>query len=382
MKSHQVHLRSKGLAESSLQAFVELKPQVILGFGDISWVMDSNFMKALRQHLPIESGFLGCSTAGEITNQGLFDHSFVLTGIRFQAPDSKVQVVSQSIGENQHLSGRQMGEQLKSSDLRGIFLMAPGLAMQGSPFLNGLKEIVGEPVVVTGGLAGDNGKFKQTATFLEDQVFESRAVAVGFYGPKIEVKHGVRAGFRSFGGVRQITRARNHFVYEIDGRPALEVYKEALGKHSDNLPQIGLMFPLAVLNNQKSETGLIRGVLNVDEREDSLFLGGDVKDGTFFKLMRAENQSLIAGAQEAARDAALGVPSQSFALMVSCIARRFVMGEAVDDEIEAALLQMKSCENIAGFYAYGEFGPFFTQGDCQLHNQTMTIGLISEKSVA
>ena len=54
------------------------------------------------------------------------------------------------------------------------------------------------------------------------------------------------------------------------------------------------------------------------------------------------------------------------------------MGDAIDDELEAVTAELKHCADCTGFYAYGEFGPFFTSGDCQLHNQTMSVTVLSE----
>lgn len=377
MQTAQVHLRKKDMSQSDIQSLIELNPNLVIAFGDVDWISDQVFMEDLRGKLG-KVEFVGCSTSGEISNKGLFDGSMVLTAIKFDSVSSKVKSIVQKVGTDQLQTGRDLGKAANGQDLVAIFLLAPGLTVQGSSLLHGLKEIIEQVPMVSGGLAGDNGKFKRTVVFKDDKVFDDHVVAVAFYGARLKMKHSARAGFRSFGGVRQITKAKENIVFEIDNEPALKVYKQLLGKHAEELPATGLMFPFAMLNNQLSETGLIRAVLNIDEPAQSLVLAGDVQSGTFFKLMRGENQSLIAGAKEAAEVVAADVPPNSLAFLVSCIARRMVMGEAVEDEIEAAIGELSNCKNVAGFYAYGEFGPFFTQGDCQLHNQTMTISILSE----
>lgn len=87
-----------------------------------------------------------------------------------------------------------------------------------------------------------------------------------------------------------ITRAQGSTVFEIDGRPALKVYKEALGEHAEKLPINGLMFPLAVLNDTHDETGLIRTVFTVDETNQSIILAGDIAANTKIKFMRGGNE--------------------------------------------------------------------------------------------
>ncbi len=378
MKTVQVHLRKKNFNQETLKPVLDLKPNVVIAFANIEWANDPQLLKELKQHLPgIE--IVGCSTAGEISNVGLFEKSMVLTAIRFESSSSKVQIMNEKVSADQRQSGRNLGQKLKDKNLRGLFLFAPGVTVQGSALLHGVKEAVGPDALLLGGLAGDSGKFVKTAVFHNDQTYSDHIIGLGFYGENIDFSHSSKAGFRSFGGVRQITKANDHIVFEIDGQPALKVYKESLGKHADDLPSTGLMFPLALLNNQQSETGLIRAVLGVNEADQSINLAGDVDSGTFFKLMRAENQSLIGGAQGAAEKVSKNATSDSIGILISCVARRMVMGDAVEDEIDAALAELKNCQNVAGFYAYGEFGPFFSLVDCQLHNQTMTVNVISER---
>ncbi len=378
MKSVQVHLRKKDLTNNILQPLIDLKPHVVIAFADIEWANDGDFLQRLRTAL---SGVevVGCSTAGEISNKGLFDKSMVLTGIRFDSADSKVRIFEEVVIADQAETGRKLGKQLAAEDLRGVFLFAPGIAIQGSSLLKGLKSVIDESTLVVGGLAGDSGKFKSTAVFHNEKSFNDKVLGLAFYGKDLELRHTAKAGFSSFGGVRQITKAQEHIVFEIDGQPALKIYKEALGKHANDLPSTGLMFPLAVLDNQQSETGLIRAVLGVDEAAQSLFLAGDVEANTFFKLMRAENKGLIAAAGKAAQNVNKNAVEGSLGFLVSCVARRMVMGEAIEDEIEAAISELSDCTNVSGFYAYGEFGPFFTAGDCQLHNQTMSVTVLSER---
>ncbi len=378
MKTVQVHLRKKSFSQEMLKPILDLQPTVVIAFANIEWASDDLLLKELKRHMPgVE--IVGCSTAGEISNDGLFEKSMVLTAIRFEANTSKIRIMIEKVSPDQKQSGRNLGQKLADNSLRGLFLFAPGVTVQGSALLHGVKETIGPDALLLGGLAGDSGKFVKTAVFYNDQSYSDHCVGLGFYGDQIDFHHSSQAGFRSFGGVRQITKADDHIVHEIDGQPALKVYKESLGKHAEELPSTGLMFPLALLNNQLSETGLIRAVLGVNDADQSIHLAGDVASGTFFKLMRAENQSLIGGAQGAAEKLNKNATSNSIGFLISCVARRMVMGDAVEDEIDAAIAEIKDCQNISGFYAYGEFGPFFSLVDCQLHNQTMTVNLISER---
>ena len=62
-----------------------------------------------------------------------------------------------------------------------------------------------------------------------------------------------------------------------------------------------------------------------------------------------------------------------FALLVSCVGRKLILGPRIEEEVEAVIESLGPDTTIAGFYSYGEISPFNQGGDCRLHNQTMTI---------
>jgi hypothetical protein len=66
------------------------------------------------------------------------------------------------------------------------------------------------------------------------------------------------------------------------------------------------------------------------------------------------------------------------ALVVSCIGRKVVMNQRAEEEIELVNEIIGDQAAIAGFYSYGEIAPFHDSRECELHNQTMTLTLISE----
>ena len=65
---------------------------------------------------------------------------------------------------------------------------------------------------------------------------------VGLYGERLKVGYGTRGGWDSFGPVRLVTKAENNVLYELDGRPALDIYKNYLGEQAEDLPASGLLF--------------------------------------------------------------------------------------------------------------------------------------------
>jgi hypothetical protein len=218
---------------------------------------------------------------------------------------------------------------------------------------------------------------------LKDRTPQSGYVtAVGFYGDHIRLGHGSKGGWDKFGPERQVTKSIGNVLYELDGRPALGLYKEYLGDRASGLPATGLLFPLAIRTSQAEGKVLVRTILAVDEATQSMTFAGDIPEGVFAQLMRANFDRLIQGASEAATltfDHHNGSYSDSptLSIAISCVGRRLVLGERTEEEIEATLEILPKGSRQIGFYSYGEISPY-KSGACDLHNQTMTLTTIAE----
>ena len=68
-------------------------------------------------------------------------------------------------------------------------------------------------------------------------------------------------------------------LYELDGRPALALYKEYLGDRASGLPATALLFPLAVRSDRSATRRTVRTILGIDEEQQSMTFAGDVPEG-------------------------------------------------------------------------------------------------------
>jgi len=378
MKTKQLTLKVKDLNSASVGEISTIQPQIGFIFAAVDAFQNAKFIKQLTSDS--QTKWVGCSTAGEVSQKGVTDDTAILTGIHFDNSKSKFKIATATISnaDESEKAGRLLADQLVSSDLRSMIVISPGVTVNGSQLTQGITTVVGSKVTVTGGLAGDGGKFLKTYTLSPLGVSSDQVIGIGFYGDSIQLKHGCMGGWDSFGKTRKVTKSKLNVVYELDGKPALDIYKEYLGEYAKDLPSSGLMFPFAILNDQQADTGLIRTILAVDDKMGSLTFAGDVAQGCYVRLMHANTNGLVEGAKAAAKDATIqGVATQAFAMIVSCVGRKLVMGANVDEEIEAISDVFGSGCSMTGFYSYGEISPF-ANGGCQLHNQTMTISYISE----
>ena len=326
------------------------------------------------------SVLVGCSTAGEIHGAHVQDASLSVAVARFASVSLRKAALRVAEGDDSRQTGQALGRALLVPGLRAVFVISDGLHVNGSRLAAGLNDVLPPEVTVTGGLAGDGERFAATWVLSDRTPAERFVTVVGFYGDRLVVGHGCDTGWSSFGPERRITRSERNVLYELDGKPALALYKAYLGDRAAGLPATALLFPLAIRRDADDARPLIRTVLAVDESAQSLTFAGDMPQGQLARLMRTNTERLITSAGLAASAAALGcVPSASpLALSVSCVGRRLVLGERTDEELESVLAMLPAQAAQVGFYSYGEMSPRLPGGGCDLHNQTMTVTVLDE----
>jgi len=381
VKIAQTVVRDKEALATALEPLQAVIPDLILVFGSVQWLVD---VSALLKKQFAGVRCLGCTTAGEISGEGVSDDTCVVTAIHFEAAQLCVASTRLADMQESHAAGQQLARQLPRQDLRAVMVLGQGVNINGSGMIGGMTSELGDDVLITGGLAGDGGAFKQTFVLTDSGVHSDQIACVGFYGDSLRVSHGSFGGWEPFGPARKVTRCDSNVLFELDGEPALEVYKRYLGDHAKGLPASGLLFPFAMLSPNHNEVGLIRTILAVDEVQGSLTLAGDIDASGYLRLMHASTRALIDGAQVAAEAANDLLPptGQGLALLVSCVGRKLVMGGRAEEEVEAVADVLSNKAVLTGFYSYGEISPFSDELMCRLHNQTMTITYLNESAAA
>lgn len=350
---------------------------LLLVFGDRSTESDPGPLAELAAAFPT-SVVIGCSTSGQVLGPTVLDGDPVVAVVRFDRTRLVAAAADIGTSAGSFAAGESLGRSLAGDDLRALFVLSDGLSVNGSELVSGLLAGAGPDVVVTGGLAADGDRFERTWVIEGPSVRSGRAVAVGFYGDHLRVGTGSRGGWGIFGPERLVTRSCGNVLYELDGRPALELYERYLGELAAGLPASALLFPLAIRPDGRSDQ-LVRTVLAVDPAEQSMTFAGDVPVGWRAQLMRSSMDRLIDGAAGAAAQSQQGLPSSGpvLGVAISCVGRRLVLGERTDEEIEATLEALPEGSRLVGFYSYGEIAPG-GYGACDLHNQTMTITTFAE----
>lgn len=352
---------------------------LVLAFGG-SEALDAERGRELRQAFP-GAVLAGCSTAGEILGEQVHDDTIVATAISFDATRVCAKVVDVPTPDASHAAGASLGTQLASADLVHVLVFSDGLQVNGSALTAGLREALPAHVSVTGGLAGDGTRFSRTWVLTDSAAPRAGCVvAVGLYGTQLRVGYGSLGGWDAFGIDREITRSAGNILYELDGKPALSLYKHYLGTHAAELPASGLLFPLALRDPERGDLGLVRTILGVNEADQSMTFAGDMPEGMMARMMKANFDRLVDGAIGAAQAARQGLQHDAtLALLVSCVGRRLVLKQRIEDELDGVREALGPAPLLTGFYSYGEISPYTPTARCELHNQTMTITTFAEE---
>ena len=349
---------------------------IVFLFGDTDYIKDKNRFFELRNLFP-NAKIVGCSSSGNIFNSAVTNFPIVATAIAFDSATVEISSISFNDNDDVEKLSEDLINQLPKENLKHIFLMSDGLLINGSQLTRGINK-VNKLIPVTGGMAGDGARFCETYVIANDIPSLRTIVAVGFYGDSLSIQSGCFAGWSEFGAQRTITKSKENILYEIDGQPALDLYKKYLGDYAADLPNSGLRFPLNIKENDNAHE-VIRTLLAINEEEKSITFAGDVPEGFKARLMKPDIEELIQGAGKAAEIITKINDKTALGLIVSCVGRKIVMNQLIDDELEIIQDILGNNVNLSGFYSYGEIAPF--QDDlltCKLHNQTMTLTTIYE----
>jgi hypothetical protein len=357
-----------------------LKAPLVLIFGNRYMLEDQNIYNEVREIFKDGHLVFG-STAGDITSDSVDDESITITAVEFEKSNFVIKTANVLKSDNEIDSlktGKELINLLPQKDLKYVFVVSDGSFINGSQLAIGMNSATENNLLITGALCGDAARFEKTLSSYNEQPKEGEIVAIGLYGDTLEVSFATNGGWTPFGPERLVTKSKSNVLYELDGKPALDLYKTYLGEKSNELPGAALLYPLKVKSQDETKS-IVRTILNIDEEQNSMILAGDILEGSHVQLMMTNVDNIVNAAEVGAISALdLRKNKPELAILVSCIGRKLVLDQRVEEEIEEVVEIVGNDITVCGFYSYGEIAPFDGEMNCQLHNQTMAITLISE----
>ncbi len=347
----------------------------------------------------IKGNLMGCSDAGEITNDGVANGSIAVMCIK----SDKINVglgVGEDISKNARKAGqdsaasaiKEIGEEMrtasqifvktKSGNFANItpfsmITLVDAMAGGGADVVRGITDVVGLHFPVVGGSPGDDLQMKKTYEFCNDKIY-SDAIVSAVVSSDLVTGFGVRHGWHPVGRSMIVTRSTGGQVYEIDERPAIKAYEEFFGKKI-GAEALAREFAINSLGIPawEGEYRLRWPILKKDD--GSIICAGEIPQDSVVRIMAGDEDSAIEAAKAAAREAMMraGEPEDVAACIVfDCISRKQLLGKDAVKEIKAIQSIVGKETPLIGFYTYGEQAP--TLGaSAGFHNQTVVIYIIS-----
>jgi hypothetical protein len=256
-------------------------------------------------------------------------------------------------------------------------VLAPGSNLDGESLVAAVRKGVGSRVPLAGGLTGDDFTFDRSRVFVDRELRSDCAVLTGLFTRR-PLGVAARHGFHPVGPVRRVTRSDGLWLLELDGRPALEVWKEDVRAAGGNPPEGHEQDVTTYLANNY-EIGVLDGpagdmVIRCPIRlrfDGAVRLSGGVGEGKRLRVVVAPKRGVLDASREAAKAAASDAGSGiSGAIVFACAARLLTLGTEFGEEASAIESTLEA--PIGGTCVFGEFARSRRDTDA-FHNATTVV---------
>src|SRR5918997_2794164 len=303
-RNHNPSVAGREAAEQALLKAGVAKPDFVFMFGSIGYDQRSlvRAVRAITGGAPLA----GCSAEGTINGDDADESNFsvVVTAISSDELQWTNGIVP-GLEDDPGAVGKQLAQDLLpnlSADAIGLFVFPDGLTDYLEPFLAGLEENLPSDrfLPLWGGGAGNNVGVENTYQYCDDEVV-SGGVSYALLSGKARASWAMSHGLMPIGGERIVTRSKGNVIYEIDGKPAIEVLKEYLPEHAlvedrDWMPYaISLALIFKAPSYIKDEEYVVRGVPAVRMADGSITVQTEVPEGTSFWFSSRDKQKIATG---------------------------------------------------------------------------------------
>jgi methyl-accepting chemotaxis protein len=331
------------------------------------------------QELSPDTDFIGCTTAGEITEKGLTHGGLSVMLVAGDAMVHRSAVASGLKADANLVAGKvsrgfsdALGEAKKAGFGHSTsIVLVDGLSGTGDSFVRETIKATRASQQVVGGAAGDEGAFAQTLVGDARQVGADSAAAIHVFGGTpwgVGIGHGLRPTTDKM----RVTKAKQNVIYEINGRPAFEVYREHARKRGTEL--VAATAGSYLIGNELGvflgdEVVRARAPLSVGA-DGSLSCAGNISQGSTVCILDGEVAPMISAAKAAAKEALgnLSGAKPAGVLLFDCICRGMILKQSFSEEI-AAVRSVFGDVPVAGFLTYGEIADYKGNTD-GWHNTT------------
>ncbi len=271
--------------------------------------------------------------------------------------------------------------QIESSEKPSFILLCDPFSFKIDSFVQGLDYAFSRMVKI-GGLASGGHKAGENRLICDDKVYRSGLVGVALSG-NVQVDSVVAQGCRAIGKPSRVTKCDRNLLYELDGKPAVNVLREAIERLSDGEQKLArdAIFLGVAMNEfqEKFVDGdfLVRNIFGIEPMSGALLVGEVLRSERTVQFhirdaatSRDDLRAMLKRYVDKSGSMASG------ALLFSCLGRgQHLYGRSNHDS--DCFRDFFGDIAIGGFFCNGEIGPI---GDSTfLHGYTSSFGIFKEK---
>lgn len=367
----------RAAAAEALAGLHGTPPELIIMYASVSYDLIA-LLHAVRRATG-KAPLVGATTSGQFHDGKLINPGVGVSVLALSAGPYRFGTASVTgVTENGDDAGQRLARAARAaagpepSAHAAVLLLTTGLAGHQQELLNGVHKVVGAPVPVVGGSAGDDRLLIRTCVFENDNVLTDGGAAGVWIASPAPLAVVAEHGWHDVGLPLLVTKSDGLVIQEIAGRPAVEVFREHF--HDDvNFERPGLIKPAPGYLSayafgliQPDGSKLVRGAYIDEDGELKTFSPLPLYAPVQIVSCKAEDLLRVTG--DVVRRSLAGRDA-SVLLAFSCVARLDVLAE--QGAKEAALIQ-DAAGDVAtfGFYTYGEFAR--TTRVAGYHNATLT----------
>jgi hypothetical protein len=385
-RHHNPNVAGREAAEQALQKADVETPDFVFMFAAIGYDQHS-LLRAVRETTG-GARLSGCSAEGTINGDEADESNFsvVVTAISSDEMQWHNGIVRGLVENDSRAVGQQVAQELLpnlSSDTIGLFVFPDGLTTNLEHFFTGLEENLPSErfLPLWGGGAGNNFNVEEpTYQYCDDEVV-SDGLSYAVLSGEVRTAWAISHGLMPIGGERKVTRSQGNIIYEIDGKPALEVLKEYLPEHAlvEDRDWMRYAVSLALCFRApsyiKDEEYVVRGVPAVRMTDGSITVQTEVQEGTSIWFSSRDKEKISTGFDRMAaqiREQLEGAQPR-LVFQFECLTRGKMMFRE-QEKLELLKQFRQSLDPDApwtGFYTVGEIGPVKEHNDRHLYTSVV-----------
>ena len=348
-----------------------------LGFVFCSPMQDITEISCIFDRFGVD--LLGCTTAGEIMNDALFESS--ITTLLMDVSREYFRPIFVNNTEGVIATGqtiRNFADNVFENP--AIITCSGGVLNDGEQIVAGLTQFSNREIPIFGGLAGDDLNIVNTFVFNQTEATNNGMAAVVFDGDKIEIKGLATSGWRALGTYHTVTKAEGNVIHTINNVPALDFFIRFFGSHENAnvkdkpISTISAQYPFQI--RRTDDYSVLRSPILGDEEKRTLTLVGSIKEGDQFRFSISPGLEVIENTIVEFSQFSQEIPEADALLLFSCKGRHAALGPFIEDEIKGIYDNWQ--KPMIGFLSYGEIGNV-RNGACEFHNETCSLVIIKEK---